>query len=151
MFRKSILFPLLFLSAFFMMLFLTSLQSQATVTQEKTVVYYFHGNMRCRTCNKIEAYTKEAINLGFAGELANGLLEIRLGNTDKSENEHFIKDFQLTNRSVVLVQNRGNKLEKWENLDRIWLLVRKKEVFQSYINEEIRGFMGIDKRALSNE
>ena len=133
------------------MLFLTSLQSQATLTQEKTVVYYFHGNMRCRTCNKIEAYTKEAINLGFAGELANGLLEIRLVNTDKSENEHFIKDFQLTNRSVVLVQNRGNKLEKWENLDRIWLLVRKKEVFQSYINEEIRGFMGIDKRALSNE
>lgn len=151
MFGKSILFLLLLLLTFSTTLFMTSSQSHATVTQEKTVVYYFHGNMRCRTCNKIEAYTKEAINAGFAGELADGLLEIRLINTDKSENEHFIKDFQLTNRSVVLARNRGDKLENWKNLDRIWLLVRKKEDFQSYISEELRVFMALDKRTLSDE
>ena len=143
--KKSILVLLFFLMTFSALLFLDSPKSQATVTQEKTIVYYFHGNMRCRTCNKIEAYTKEAINVSFAGELADGLLEIRLVNTDKSENEHFIKDFQLTNRSVVLVRNRGDKLEKWKNLNRIWLLVRKKEIFQTYVSEEIRLFMAIDK------
>ena len=145
MFRKSILVLLLFLVTFSTSLFLDLPHSQATTTQEKTIVYYFHGNMRCRTCNKIEAYTKEAINVGFAGELADGLLEIRLVNTDKSENEHFIKDFQLTNRSVVLVRNRGDKLEKWKNLDRIWLLVRKKEAFQSYVSDELRLFMAVDE------
>ena len=145
MFRKSILFLLLFLLTFSATVFLTSFQSHATVTQEKTIVYYFHGNMRCRTCNKIESYTKDAINAGFVGELADGLLEIRIVNTDKSENEHFIKDFQLTNRSVVLVRSKGDKLEKWKNLDRIWLLVRKKQAFQSYIIEETRAFMAVDK------
>ena len=101
--------------------------------------------MRCRTCNKIETYTKEAVNAGFAGELRDGLLEIRIINTDKSENEHFIKDFQLTNRAVVLVRSKGEKLGKWKNLDRIWLLVRKKEAFQSYISDELRGFMAVDE------
>ena len=144
-FRKSILFLLLFMLAFSSTLFSDSPQAQATVSQEKTIVYYFHGNMRCRTCNKIEKYTKEAINAGFAKELSESLLEIRIVNTDKSENEHFIKDFKLTNRSVVLVQNRGEKLERWKNLDRIWLLVRKKEAFQSYINEETRAFMAVEK------
>jgi phage FluMu protein Com len=126
-------------------LFLDSPQSHAAVSQEKTIVYYFHGNMRCRTCNKIEAYTKAAITAGFAKELADGSLEIQIVNTDKSENEHFIKDFQLTNRSVVLTRSRGEKLEAWKNLDRIWLLVRKKEVFQSYIEEETRTFIAVEK------
>ena len=143
--KKSILLLLLFLMTFSLSLFLDASYSQATITQEKTVVYYFHGNMRCRTCNKIETYTKEAINAGFAGELKDGLLEIRVINTDKSENEHFIKDFQLTNRAVVLVRSRGDKLGKWKNLDRIWLLVRKKEVFQSYISDELRDFMVVEK------
>ena len=145
MFRKSILFLLLCLLTFSTTVFLTASKSQATVTEEKTIVYYFHGNMRCRTCNKIETYTKEAINTGFVGELADGLLEIRIINTDKSENEHFIKDFQLTNRSIVLVRSKEDKPEKWKNLDRIWLLVRKKAAFQSYIKEEIQAFMAVDK------
>lgn len=144
MFRKSILVTLLFLMAFSASLFMDLSRSQATITQEKTVVYYFHGNMRCRTCNKIEAYTKETINAGFAGEIKDGLLEILVVNTDKSENEHFIKDFQLTNRAIVLVRSNGDKLETWKNLDRIWLLVRKKKVFQSYINDELRAFMAVD-------
>jgi VanZ family protein len=126
-------------------LFLDSPQSHAAVSQEKTIVYYFHGNMRCRTCNKIEAYTKAAITAGFAKELADGSLEIQIVNTDKSENEHFIKDFQLTNRSVVLTRSRGEKLEAWKNLDRIWLLVRKKETFQSYIEDETRAFIKSEK------
>ena len=145
MFRKSILFLLFFMLAFSSTLFLDLIQARATVSQEKTIVYYFHGNMRCRTCNKIEAFTKEAINSGFVKELADGLLEIRIVNTDDSENEHFIKDFQLTNRSVVLVRNVGDKQKKWKNLDRIWLLVRKKEAFQSYIRDEIRAFMVVEK------
>ena len=145
MFRKSILAALFFLVIFSAPLFTDPTQVYATVSQEKTIVYYFHGNMRCRTCNKIEMYTKESINAGFAKELSEGLLEIRMVNTDKSENEHFISDFQLTNRSVVLVQNRGEKLEKWKNLDRIWLLVRKKEAFQTYIDAETRAFMAVEK------
>ena len=145
MFRKSILFMLLFTLAFSTTLFLDLYQAHATVAREKTIVYYFHGNMRCRTCNKIETYTKEAINSGFAGELADGSLEIRIVNTDDSENEHFIKDFKLTNRSVVLARSTGGELGKWKNLDRIWLLVRKKEVFQDYISDEIQAFIAVDK------
>ena len=27
-----------------------------------TIVYYFHGNQRCKTCKIIEAYTREAVS-----------------------------------------------------------------------------------------
>ena len=34
------------------------------------VAYYFHGNKRCSTCRKLEAYSRKAIEGGFADELA---------------------------------------------------------------------------------
>ncbi|MBN2810136.1 MAG: hypothetical protein JXR80_11640 [Deltaproteobacteria bacterium] len=144
MFRKSKLFWLLFLATF-SLFSLGGVSSQATVIQERTIIYYFHGNMRCQTCNKIEMYTKEIVNAGFSRELAEGSMEIRIVNTDKSENEHFIKDFKLTNHSLVLVQTNDDKVIKWKNLDRIWLLVRNKEAFQNYVSEEIRVFMAAEK------
>ena len=36
------------------------------------VVYYFHGQVRCPTCRKLESYAEEAIKTCFADELASG-------------------------------------------------------------------------------
>ena len=46
------------------------------------VVYYFHGNKRCSTCRRLEAYSEEAITGGFASELENGDLVWLVVNTD---------------------------------------------------------------------
>ena len=32
---------------------------------ESVVAFYFHGNVRCATCKKIEAYADEAVQQGF--------------------------------------------------------------------------------------
>ncbi|MCK5680712.1 hypothetical protein KAI46_07885 [bacterium] len=134
----------------FSLLLVTSLTQPVfaePVVAGKVIVYYFHGDMRCRTCNRIESYTKETVKSEFAKELADGLIEIRIVNTDDSENEHFIKDFQLTNRAVVLVENRNGELVKWSNLNRIWLLVSDKDSFQFYIEEEVKSFMDSDSKS----
>jgi hypothetical protein len=115
----------------------------ATATMETgTVVYYFHGNARCATCKTIEAYADEAVHAAFAEDLEEGALEWRVVNIDEPENRHFIQDFQLVTRSVVLAEYRDGEVVRYENLDQVWRLVRDKERFLAYVQDETRGFLG---------
>jgi hypothetical protein len=102
---------------------------------------YFHGNMRCSTCKKIEALSREAIETGFPGELKSGRLEFQAVNIDLPENEHFVRDFRLTNRSLVIVKVSGGRAEKWENLMRVWEYVGDKVQFIGYVQSETRKFL----------
>lgn len=115
--------------------------AKLTRQQVKTVVYYFHGNMRCSSCRKIEAYTKEAIQSGFAGALKNGYLELKVINVEEPGNDHYVKDFQLYTRSVVVERNLDNEQEQWKNLDRVWNLVRNKTAFMEYVQRETLAMM----------
>ncbi|HDP95991.1 MAG TPA: hypothetical protein ENN40_11630 [Candidatus Aminicenantes bacterium] len=83
--------------------------SEEVANVPKTVVYYFHGNSRCRTCLTIEKYTRQAVNNGFADELEKGEMELRAVNVDLKENRHFIQDYQLFSRSVVLSVGRTER------------------------------------------
>ena len=107
----------------------------------ETVVFYFHGNARCATCKTIEAYADEAVHAAFAGELEDGALEWRVVNIDKPENRHFIQDFQLVTRSVVLAEYRDGEVVRFENLDQVWQLVRDKGRFLAYVQDATRGFL----------
>ena len=110
--------------------------------EDGVVAMYFHGNARCATCRKIESYADEAIAQGFVDELQSGRLTWRVVNIDESANRHFIEDFQLVTRSVVLVEYRNGKVLRWENLDKVWQLVRSKDKFVSYVEGETREFLG---------
>jgi hypothetical protein len=108
---------------------------------QRLVVYYFHGNKRCNTCRTIEAYTEEAIRTGFPDELRSGRLVWIPVNVDVPENGHFVEDFGLTTRTVVLVDvDQGNE-EKWTKLDRVWQLVQNKEAFVDYITENTNVYL----------
>ena len=102
------------------------------------VVFYFHGTSRCRTCRAIEKYTRAAVQSGFEEELAAGKMELRAVNIDLKENRHFIKDYQLFTRSVVISMRKENKEVGWKRLDRVWELVGDEAAFTSYIQDEIR-------------
>ena len=102
------------------------------------VVYYLHGHARCSSCLKIEAYTREAVEKGFAADLKKHKLEWRVLDIEDPGNKHFVKDYQLTTKSVVLSRVKGGKEIAWENLPKIWPLLNNKEEFQAYIQTEIR-------------
>jgi hypothetical protein len=118
-----------------------SVISEKKVIQRKVVSYYFHGNMRCMTCRTIEAYTKEAIDTKFTEALKDGHLEWQVINVDESGNEHFVKDFQLVTRSVVIAEIVDGKRTRWKNLQRVWDLVRNKPAFLKYIQDETRAYL----------
>lgn len=97
-----------------------------------TTVYYFHGNKRCFTCNKIETLAKSAVSSGFADDIKSGAIVFKSVNIDDTENQHFVKDFGLTSRCVV-VQN-GTKFER---LEKVWELVGNESEFTKYVQQGI--------------
>jgi hypothetical protein len=107
--------------------------------QRKVIAYYFHTNARCSTCIKIEQYSKEAIEAGFPHELKNGTLEMRIINYEKPENRHFMKEYALVTKSLVLVNLVNGKQTKWANLKAVWQLTGRKDAFLNYVRKEVRG------------
>lgn len=100
------------------------------VGADALTVYYFHGNQRCMACTKIEELTGAAILDRFANEIAVGRVAFRPVNVEEPANEHFIKDFQLVSRTVVMA--KGGKYEKF---DAVWTLVRDPQKFTGYIQD----------------
>jgi len=103
-----------------------------------TLVYYFHATTRCATCRTIEAYAHETVASRFATDIEARRLEWRTVNVDEPANQHYVRDFQLYTRSVVVVDAKDSK--RYKILDRVWQLVGNKTAFQSYVEREIRAF-----------
>jgi hypothetical protein len=106
------------------------------------IAYYFHGTQRCVTCRTIESFAEESLSTEFSGELEAGKLAWRPVNVDTPENEHFIQDYELSSRSVVLVKLLDGEQKQWKSLSRVWELVRDKPSFVAYVQEETREFLG---------
>jgi len=137
---------LLFISASCILPFSTgvSAATQAASPEQvphKVIVYYFHTNTRCSTCVKIEQYSHEAIEQGFPYELKNGTLELRVVNYEQPENRHFMQDYKLVSKSLVLVNVVNGKQTKWTNLKLVWQLAGRKDAFLNYVRNEVRGYL----------
>jgi len=107
----------------------------------KVIAYYFHGTFRCTSCYKIETFTAEAIEGFFADALKDGRLEWRAVNTDEPEHRHFVNDYKLYTKSVILSDIRDGTQVKWKNLDKVWRLLGNKEGFLDYIRGEVTSYL----------
>lgn len=113
-----------------------------TVKKERTlVVYYFHGNYRCRSCTMIENLTKQAVTTGFVDQLADGRVELKVVNVDETVNKHFTKDYKLYTKSVILSDIEGGKESSWKNLEKVWTLLGDETKFITYIQSEIKALL----------
>ena len=107
----------------------------------KVVAYYFHTTYRCSSCKKIEAYSREAIESGFAKELKDGRVAWCVVNVDDRANRHFIQDYQLFSKSLVLVKMKDGKQAEWKNLVKVWQLLGDREDFLRYVQAELRSYL----------
>lgn len=115
--------------------------TEDVVEGAQTIVYYFHGNVRCTTCNTIEANTNKAIKTGFPELMEGGRMKIRTLNMDDPVNEHYVNDYMLTNSSVVVSHLVDGKEVKWARLDEAWDLVSDEALFITHIQKETRAVM----------
>jgi hypothetical protein len=115
--------------------------TDSTDIGEYYIAYYFHGDKRCITCKKFEAFSQEALESGFEKELEDSLIIWLPVNYDVEENSHFIKDYSLYTKALILSEVVQGKEVKWKNLDKIWQLVGDKEKFINYVKAETKSFM----------
>ena len=115
--------------------------SDTTITAPEVIAYYFHTTYRCVSCKKIEAYSREAIETGFAEQLESGTLEFESINIDESDYKHFVKDYQLYTKSLVICDMKDGKQVTWKNLDKVWQLIRNKDEFVKYVQDEINAYL----------
>ena len=109
--------------------------------QAKVIAYYFHGSFRCVTCTNMEKYSREAIEANFKDALASGKLEFKAVNVEDRGNEHFVNDYKLYTKSLVLSLVKDGKEVKSKNLDKIWELARNKQKFIEYVTAEVGALM----------
>ncbi len=109
--------------------------------QAKVIAYYFHGSFRCFTCTNMEKFTRDAIETNFKDALASGNLEFKAVNVEERGNEHFVDDYKLYTKSLILSLVKDGKEVKSKNLDKIWELARNKQKFMDYVTGELSEFM----------
>ncbi len=112
-----------------------------SVLPHRVVAYYFHTTYRCATCRAIEAYSREAIETAFAEDLAAGRLVLKSVNIEVKGNEHFVKDYSLYTKALVLVNEVRGRKPQWKNLEKVWQLVQDKPKFLRYVQDETRAYL----------
>ena len=117
-------------------------KTDSTQKQEVTVTaYYFHRTHRCRTCLTIEKYALQALEHYFKKELSEKRLEFKPIDMEKTENRHFVKDYQLYTSSLILSLRKKDKEVKWENLEQVWFLVKDMEKFFLYVKDKVEPYL----------
>jgi hypothetical protein len=89
----------------------------------------------------MESYAREAIDTNFKDLIDSGVLEFKAVNVEEKDNEHFVRDYQLYTKALVLSMIKDGKEVKAKNLDKIWELARNKQKFMEYVTSEINLFM----------
>jgi hypothetical protein len=103
--------------------------------QPSVVVTYFTTDVRCVSCQTIERLTRETLERDFAGAMENGTLRFQTINIDRAANKHYIKEYDLSFKTVV-VSGASQKAD-WEKLDEVWQLLKEPEDFAAYIRAAV--------------
>ena len=109
--------------------------------QDCVVAVYFHNSVRCATCRTIEAYTKEAIETSFKDEIASGKLCFRVIDTDENGNRHYMNDYGLYTKAVVVTLVKDGRELKFDNLQKVWELTGNKDAFMRYVENAVAGYL----------
>ncbi len=103
-------------------------------------IYYFHTLHRCHSCTTIEKLTKEAVQQTFSEDIKAGAIKFNVINVEKESNKHFVEDYKIYTKSVIISEVIDGTEKRWKNLDKVWTLLRNPEKFKHYIIAEINTF-----------
>ncbi len=97
------------------------------------VVTYFTGDVRCPSCLKIEKLTRQTVETRFTQQLQSGTLVFRTLNVDEPEHKHFVDDYQLVSKTVIVSVRENGREIGFENLTDVWLKLNDPVEFENYL------------------
>jgi hypothetical protein len=105
------------------------------------VATYFHNTFRCPTCHRIEELSSHVVKTSFADRLKTGSMVWRVINVDEPENKHYIQDYQLYSKHLIISEMKDGKEVRWKDLKGVWTYVRDDEKFENYVKTEINDWL----------
>lgn len=115
---------------------------QPTLTPDVVLVTYFSSDVRCSTCVRIERMAREVVERNFAPELQSGRIAFRTVNLDGPGNQHFVQDYALISKTVIVSEQAKGQDVRWENLQQVWTKQKDKQAFEAYVVEAVRRHLG---------
>lgn len=111
---------------------------QPGIAQRTAVIYYFYTNTRCASCTQLEAYTRETVDTLLSAGYKGWRVEFRGVNVEEPANAHFIGEYSLESKAVVVQKFYGAKPLDWAKLDKAWTLLGDRAAFVNYVAAETR-------------
>lgn len=108
---------------------------------EVVTVTYFTTNVRCASCLKIEELTRRSVDERFAAEQASGKVIFRVINTDEPANRHFVEEYQLVSKTVIVSESVDGNETRWVNVQEVWSLLRDETGFVDHVSQVVRGYL----------
>ena len=116
--------------------------TQPGVAPDVVQVTYFSSDARCATCIRIERLTRESLEKNFRAEIASGRIVLQTINLDGPGNEHFVQDYQLVSKTVVVSDRAKGQEVGWENLQEVWSKQKDEQAFEAYVVAAVRRHLG---------
>lgn len=117
-------------------------EEPAANPQTRLVVYYFAQGKDCATCLQLPEYTRAALEEHFADQLRSGEIVMREVSVEEPANQHYITEYGLYSKAIVLSRTQNGQEVSFENLTRVWDLVGDREEFVAYIRDEVQQALG---------
>ena len=108
----------------------------------QVVMTYFRNSIRCTSCKKIEALTTETTQKELAKDIASGKLLFRVIDVDEPANHHYIEEYKLTTKAVILSYRLDGKEQRWEDMEKIWDLLDQPDAFRAYLAAPVLQYLG---------
>lgn len=109
----------------------------STLPDNCVVLTYFTTNFCCPSCYQIEDLIRRTLETRFAEELASGTLVFRTINFDQPGNRHYVNDYQLVSKTVIVSRREGGQETGWNNLQEVWMKLSSPADFQAYIAAKV--------------
>jgi len=116
-------------------------ESLPVVDGPQVVMTYFIEGTRCASCRKIEALTRDTAEKNFPSELASKKLIFRVIDTDSPADHHYLKDYQLSSKSVVISRRNDGRETAWQVMGNVWDLLDDPAAYQEYLSTQIREYL----------
>ncbi len=112
----------------------------ADAPRDRVVVIYFHRVPGCATCQKMGAYSEEAIRSPFAKDLKDGKIEFHVVDFEDPKNAALAKGYKVSSPTLIVARIAGNKVAEYKNLTEIWSKAGDKAAFIDYVQTNIKQY-----------
>ena len=112
----------------------------ADAPADRVVVMYFHRVPGCPTCQKMRAYTQDAVKDEFAKQIKDGKVELHFINFEDQKNATLTKGYKVSGPTLIVARVTGNKVTEYKNLTEMWSKVGDKKAFIDYVQSAVKDY-----------